>query len=240
MGRQGRVEELAGRSFTLGLQEQGGLLLQWRGPRGNPATGRRRDLPVNNGALRRLNPLSNVLYELGSQRERERSSESNGSLVWEKEVSEADFWAERKRNAKAVFWYHVPEFGEVHSQPAPVPWSHGYVSVCCMLCHLLSPTPNTRRRSNETWARLPRPLKTLHNILVAFQTDLCFHQKKAKAIRFFPPFSFIHRHISAYTAKTEGNITCLRENQEECLHAFFNSFLSPTRNILTSQKTVKT
>lgn len=31
---------------------------------------------------------------------------------------------------------------EVHSQLNPVPWSHGYVSVCCMLCHLLSPTPN--------------------------------------------------------------------------------------------------
>lgn len=111
---------------------------------------------------------------------------------------------------------------ESHSQLDLIPWSHGYVSVCRMLCHLLSPTPNIR----DTQCNLSLSASATENTYTTFwelSKWTCISTKERQAVRFFFLFSFVHIHISVHTEKTEENKT------EEHLHVFFNSWVKQGR-----------
>lgn len=114
-----------------------------------------------------------------------RSSENKAKSSWEKRC----FWSwfssqARDKNSQGCILISCSGDWELRSQPNPVPWSHGYVSVCCLLCHLLSPTPHHGRRC-VTWAPLLHPLKTLTQHSGHFPNWLVFIPRKGKLLNFF-------------------------------------------------------
>lgn len=142
------------------------------------------------------------------------------SLVWEKDVSEADFQAKLERKIQRLC------FSEFLSLAGPfAAWSCPPKSrLCKSLLYAVSlavPHPQHRGRS-VTWAPLLRPLKTLTQPSGSFPNWLAFPLKKGKLFD-FSSLSVLFTFVLLYIQKTEQNK--IREH----LYVFVNSSVKQRR-----------